>query len=57
MQSDAGTPWQRLNFLPEPHGHGSLRVNSRSDIGASVIRAASSLRMQPLPLRGAEKAL
>src|SRR5690606_26054763 len=20
-----GSPWQRLNFLPEPHGHGSLR--------------------------------
>jgi hypothetical protein len=26
MQRDVGlAPWQRLNFLPEPHGHGSFR--------------------------------
>jgi hypothetical protein len=46
--SISGAPWQRLNFLPLPHGHGSLRPGEdafrRACCGPRVASRAGPLR-------------
>src|SRR5204863_5876001 len=42
-RSPQALPWQSLNFLPLPHGHGALRgVFSHSDFTTGVIVAGGS---------------
>jgi hypothetical protein len=45
----SGAPWQRVNFLPEPHGHGSLRPGAgRSWSCRSFVVNNSSVWARPV---------
>src|SRR5712691_9891340 len=40
QRAACGAPWQRLYFLPEPHGHGALRPGSPLEVAEEVVRSA-----------------
>src|SRR5260370_41727460 len=46
-QRYAYRPWQCLNFLPEPHGHTSLRPTLPQLVGSLGLRAALALVLAP----------
>src|SRR5262249_60694414 len=50
----SGAPWQRLNFLPEPHGHGSLRPGAGALLSCrSLSRGARRASQEAWMLRAA----
>src|SRR6185312_14214903 len=49
VSAQANLPWQCLNFLPEPHGHGSLRPTLPQLCGSFGFLAACD-PCAPLPL-------